>query len=251
MFNGEGDFFEMHQNVFGKGLKGMDARKFLPHLFGVVEVLKGNGELYDATGNLIKEDRLKDYAMKLSHNCNVYLNGHLRLSEERREGQGFVDGGLLPMEVIAQPEGFRKLDLARITSYRNGKSVSSREPLLPCLERDCWADITLESLNAQGLPTKKSPIGERYEPGRTAYFMSPKEAGDVIGFSADKKQAIFSCFRNGRDSYSDLGTFTSPVIQTNQVPGTIEITAAIFEGGRLVREVPVEKKYRNCKNLYT
>ena len=190
ILNGKGDFHSLHQQVFAEELNGMDVRKFLPHLFRVNEALNRRAALYDANGNLIEEERLTNYTNTLNHNSWAYLNGYFQASEQ------------------GKPEGFRRLDLLTITGFNEGKPIFSRVPLEPCLEVDCWADVTPDSLNKQGLPTKKSPIGNNYEAGKTAYFGYPRK-DCVARFDSYSDGAILSCNGNPANRNGSLGVFAS------------------------------------------
>jgi hypothetical protein len=190
MFNGQGNFWDLHQKVFAEGLNGMDVRKFLPYLFKVNEALNGRGAVYDANGTLIEGERLASYARTLNHNSWAYLNGHFQSSEQ------------------GKPEGFKGLDLLTITGFNERKPVFSKVPLNACLEADCWADVTPESLNEQGLPTIKSPIGDKYEAGKTAYFGYPRN-GAVAGFGSLSNGAYLSCGRNPASRSDSLGVLAS------------------------------------------
>lgn len=146
------------------------------------------GILYDASGDLIEGDKLKNYKDKLNSNCWAWLNA------------GFPKG-----------TGFKGLDLSIVTGLdKSGQPIIKSVPLEDCLERDGWAD--LESLNSQGFPTKKAKVGA-YEPGKTFYFWSPilrsdkPEEGYVARFVADSGGAYVVCYRDPQDSNPSLGVF--------------------------------------------
>jgi len=194
MFNGQGDFFELHRRAFSTGLKVMDARRFLPHLYKVNEAMHEKGVLYGINGNLIERERVVNYTNILNLDCYVYLNGQFKKNNKEK--------------------GFRGLDFLEIVDYVQGRYISTRSPLLPCLEESCWADITLESLNRQGFPTKRSPIGDKYEPGKTAYFAIPSESS-VVRFGTDSNWAGLDCSSNPDISNSSLGVFTTAEVSLN------------------------------------
>jgi hypothetical protein len=184
-FNGK-NYLNAHKEVLKDGLVVPTPARFMPHLRNVNEALNERTVLYDASGKLIEGDRLSQYGQRLNRNCWAWLNA------------GFENGS-----------GFRNLDLVTITGLdKNGNIVSSRAPLEDCLAQDGWADITSESLNKQGFPTKKSPIGDKYEAGKTAYFWYPRN-GAVTRFLACSDWANLNCDRI--PSYSDdgLGVFSS------------------------------------------
>lgn len=188
-YDGKGNFWDLNRLAFDNKLKGFDARKFLSHLYKVNEALKGNGALYDANGSLVEGERLAQYAQRLNHNCWAYLNGHFKGSSDT--------------------EAFHGLDFLVITGYNQDKNPAFlRTPLKPCLEKSCWADVTPESLNEQGLPTKKSPIGDKYEPGKTAYFGIPFE-GAVAWFYAGSYGADLLCDGDPGVRDGGLGVFAS------------------------------------------
>jgi len=182
-FNGL-NYTDSQVEVLKAGLVIPTPARFMPHLRNANEALKGKGVLYDASGNLIEGDRLKGYLDTLNRNCWVWLNA------------GFAKG-----------TGFKNLDLMTVSGLVLNEGLhESRVPLEDCLEQDCWAD--LESLNKQGFPTKKSPIGDKYEPGRTAYFWYPRD-GSVARFSAGSNWAGFNCGRYPANRDDALGVFTS------------------------------------------
>lgn len=181
-FNGK-DYLGTHRDVIRQGLSIPTPARFMPHLRNVNLALEGKGVLYDANGNLIEGDRLKDYADTMNHNSWAWLNA------------GFSQG-----------KGFRNLDLAIVNGLDSeGNSVYSRVPLEDCLEKDCWAD--LESLNLQGFPTKKSPT-QSYEPGKTIYFTYPRQDA-VAGFNVDSDWAGLICYWNPVFHSDSLGVFAS------------------------------------------
>ena len=184
-FNGK-NYLNTHKEVLKDGLIVPTPARFMPHLKNVNEALNERTALYDASGKLIEGDRLSQYGQRLNRNCWVRLNA------------GFENGS-----------GFRNLDLITVTGLdKEGNITSSRTPLEDCLAQDGWADITSESLNKQGLPTKISPIGDKYEPGKTAYFWYPRN-GAVAWFNANSGRAFLDCFRNPSVSYVGLGVFAS------------------------------------------
>ena len=189
LFNGQGDFFSLHKKVFVEGLKGMDARKVLSHLYNVNEAQNGRGVLYDANGNLIEGNRLEEYANRLNNECWAYVNGHFQLSENKEQ------------------EGFRGLDLLTIVNYHKGKPIFTKTPLEPCLEFDCLADITPESLNSQGFPTKRAPT-KKYEAGKTAYFWYPRN-GAVTRLVSYSNMTGFYCIKYPSKNYDLLGILAS------------------------------------------
>ena len=169
--------------LINAGLAVPTPARFMHHLKNVNLALNGEGVLYDACGKLIEGKRLIRYAKIMNSNCGAWLNA------------GFPKG-----------RGFKNLDLATITGLDSkGEPVVFVAGLEDCLEHDCWAD--LESLNKQGMPTKKAPI-EKYEPGKTVYFWTPREDA-VAWFYADSYGAFLDCYRYPDYRDDALGVFAS------------------------------------------
>ncbi len=170
--------------VLQKGLAVPRVSIFTTQLRNVNLALQGKGSLYDASGNLIKGDRLKSYSDTLNSNCWVWL-----------------------LEAFEKGTGHLGLDVVIITGLEEqGKPIFKREPLERCLEDNCFAE--LESVNSQGFPTKKSPI-QKYEPGKSVYFGHPME-DSAVRFGASPKHpdyASLSCGWLPHNSYAKLGVF--------------------------------------------
>ena len=170
-----------HVEVLKTGLVVPAPAQFMPHLRNVNDALTGNGILYDAAGNLIEGERLKQYAHTLNYNHWGWLNA------------GFPKG-----------RGFLGLDLATITGLDDKDNpTKSVVPLEDCLEKDGWAE--LDSLNSQGFPTRKAGI-DKYEPGKTFYFLKPVE-GRAAGSVADSDRLDLDCGRDPLGQDSSLGVF--------------------------------------------
>jgi len=179
-FNGK-NHLDTNIEVLKSGLVVPRTSKLVTQIINVNQALKGEGVLYDASGNLIKDEKLKKYANTLNHDCWVWLN------ESFEKGGGFLD-----------------LDVVYITGLDNEKPIFQKESLQKCLERDCYAD--LESINEQGFPTKESPI-EKYELGKSIYFNYPRE-NRAVGFVAGSGFADFDCRGLPRGTFAWLGVFT-------------------------------------------
>lgn len=169
-FNGMNlKFFPMLQEAMKTGEALATPRYFMQNLIEVNSAIRGEIAIYDALGNIIERDRLVQYARGLNHNRWAYLNGR------------FPQGG-----------GFKGLDF--ITVEADGREL--REPLKPCLEQDCYAEIN--SINSQGLLTQRASV-QRYKPGETIYFCSPvlrednPEEGYVARFVAYPDYARVLC----------------------------------------------------------
>ena len=177
------NYHDAHVKTLKSGLTVPTPARFMPHLRNVNNALNKKGVLYDACGNLIEGNRLKQYANIVNNNSWVWLNASFP------KGRGFLG-----------------LDLATITGLNDkNEPVISNVPLEDCLEKDCWAD--LESLNAQGFPTKKASIN-KYEPGKTIYFYKPRKDA-VARFDAGSSRADLDCGRGPSGRSDSLGVFTS------------------------------------------
>lgn len=167
--------------VSREGLVVPRVLRFITQYKNVSAALQGKGAVYGASGNLIEGDKLEAYAHRLNHNCWVHLN------DSFEEGQGFLG-----------------LDLVTIVGLdEKGNPIIKREYLEDCLEEDCWAE--LESLNAQGFPTKRAEI-QKYEPGKVVYFLFPRP-DSVVWFIAGRSRASLDCYRDRRHPYAYIGAF--------------------------------------------
>ena len=180
--NGTGlQFFPMLQESIRNGTPLATQKRLIQHLINVNSAIKGEGVLYDASGNLIEGDKLVKYAESLYHNRWAYLNGR-----------------------FPQGQGFRGLDF--VTIEADGKET--RVSLMPCLEDACYAE--LGSMNEQGLLTRRDSV-QRYKPGENLYFFPPvvrankPEEGYVARLSADPASAWVSCGRRPDYAYVPLG----------------------------------------------
>ena len=176
---------DAHREAFRRNLKIPTIQIFLPHYTDVNEALEHRAVLYNASGKVIPDRKLKGYARTLNSKCFVHLNAEF--PGEQESGTGFLG-----------------LDLAVITGFDSeGNPVISRSPLEDCLEQSCWAE--LESSNSQGLPTRESKI-ERYIPGKVIYFWHPMK-GTAAGCDANSDRVYLNCVRNPDYSNSALGVF--------------------------------------------
>ena len=169
--------------VLKQGLQVSRTRGFMRHLLNVNQALNKKGVAYDAGGNILEGERLKDYAHTLNHNCWVWLNDTLEKSKA--------------------DEGHLGLELVTITGLENGKPIYAREPLQECLSKDCYA--SLDSANEQGFLTEKSPI-QKYEAGKSVYFFHPEE-DSAVRFDADSVDAFLGCGWCRQYSDPRLGVF--------------------------------------------
>lgn len=157
-----------------RGLIGATPARLISIIRNVNAAVSGRGVVYDASGNLLEGDRLKQYAHTLNHDCWIQLNA--QFPREKESGTGH-----------------RVLDIVTIIGLdKEGKPILKREPLQPCLEDTCFAEV--ESANPQGLFTKKSAV-QKYEPGKTAYNwpavlrQDNPEEGYVARFNANPDRA--------------------------------------------------------------
>ena len=168
---------------FKKGLSVPTPRLFMSHYKNVNDSLSENSVLYDASGNLISGRRLENYVDKLNYDSWVWLNAYFE------EGDGFLD-----------------LDLVTITGItEKGEFIKSSEPLEDCLEGN-YVLADLDSLNSQGLPTRKSPL-KSYESGKTVYFWKPEQDG-IASFRAAVR---------GRDSGLSLSLVREPSVGSDRL----------------------------------
>lgn len=168
--------------VLKTGLSVPRASKFVRQLLNVGDAVEGKGVLYDASGKLIEESRLGQYANTLFHNCWVWS------AESLRKGEGFLDS-----EVVT----ITGLD-------KHGNPIYQAEPLERCLEQDCYAD--LDSMNSQGFLTRKS-LTQKYIPGKNTFFRHPR-ADSAVGFNASSGNALFNGYWGPLYADARLGVFT-------------------------------------------
>lgn len=178
-----------HANAIAEALKrGLNVPTpliFLPHYMHANEALENKAVLYDASGSLIEGKELRRYVNRLNWDCWAHLNAGF--PEEKEKGTGFLGLDLAVMTGL-DPEGY---------------PIFSTSPLEDCLEENCYAD--LESLNSQGLPTKKAKESW-YTPGKVIYFLRPYK-DRVTAFSANSDGASLNCGRIYSDSYSTIKIF--------------------------------------------
>ncbi len=174
------NFNQMNIKALKEGLLLARVQDFTPHLRNVNLALQGEGVLYDASGNLIEGERLKQCG-KAVNNAWVYLNNAYET------GRGFL--------------GLDVISIAGLDAEGNLKV--ERQPLEKCVV-NCWADI-LGLTNSQGYYTEKAPI-QRFELGRTVYIHTPQE-GCVARFNADSVGANLGGSRNPQIASSGLGGF--------------------------------------------
>ncbi len=191
-YNGRNNQDDTIIKVLETGLRVPRASRFIRQLLNVNQAFQGKGVLYDASGNLIKRDRLEKYIRTLNYDYWVWS------PEFFEAGKGHLD-----------------LDVVTISELdERGDPVYKREPLERCLEDDCYAD--LDSANSQGFLTQRSKT-QKYEPGKIVYFYCPTEISKAyycprinkaVGFDAAPDGADFSCNVDPRNSDSKIGAFT-------------------------------------------
>lgn len=179
-FNGL-QFFPMLQESIRNRTPSATQKRLIQHLINVNSAIKGEGVLYDASGNLIEGNRLAQYAKELYHNRWAYLNGR-----------------------FPQGQGFRSLDF--VTIGADGKEA--RVPLMSCLENACYAELA--SMNEQGLLTIEDSV-QKYKPGENIYFYPPvlrtdkPEEGYVARLDAGPDDAGVGCDRHLDYAYASRG----------------------------------------------
>jgi len=166
--------------VLKSGLVVPRAKRFITQYQKVNEALQGRAVSYNASGELIEGERLKQYAHTLNHDCWAWIN-----------------------DSFAEGRGFLGLDVVTTIGIENGKPAFQREPLEDCLQEDCYAEV--ESANSQGFLTRRGKI-QKYEPGKSVYFWYPRK-DFAVRFGALPGDAFFGC--DGDPQYSDsrLGVF--------------------------------------------
>ena len=103
-----------------------------------------------------------------------------------------------------QGSGFKGLDLeTRSYRFEDNKTMITltRNPLKRCLDQVGFAD--LDSLNEQGLPTRKSER-QVYVPGKNIFF-APLSENSVSGFGAGSGGVVLGCDGDPRNSDACLG----------------------------------------------
>src|SRR3989338_4774551 len=170
-------FLQINIEALEMGLQLATVKDITAYHRNVNLALQGKGVLYDASGNLIEGNRLRDCGNAIN-DAWVYLNN----AYER--GSGFLG-----------------LDVVHITGLYAGKPITKRQPLERCVF-DCWVDIQ-GSTNLQGYYTKRAPI-QSFEKGRTVYAKKPI-ANSAARFGADSNGADLDCVRGPSDSYPQLG----------------------------------------------
>lgn len=155
------DFESMARNALGEGQFLARVRDVAPLFRDVNLALRGEGVVYDASGDLIEGERLTQLG-KFVNNAWVYLN------------DGFEKG-----------EGFRGLDVTHLVGMDGDKLVIERQPLEEYAV-GCWADVQGE-INSQGYFTQKAPV-QKFERGKTIYQHKPV-ANRVVVLSADSSWA--------------------------------------------------------------
>jgi hypothetical protein len=176
------NFGLMVAESFKIGLPLAGVRDVTLHHRNVNLALRGEGVLYDASGNLIENERLVQCGEAVN-NTLVYLNA----AYENSIGS----------------KGFLGLDVIRVTGFAEGKPVLERQPLEEYVA-GCWADA-LGPINSQGYYTQKAPV-QKSEMGKTVYVHRPV-AGCVARFYASFCGADLYGGWDYRDADSGLGGF--------------------------------------------
>ena len=116
------NYYDALVDVLKQGRSVPRARQFIKQLIDVRDARDGKGVIYDANGNLIEDERLGDYYNVLFHNHWVWG------AESFKKGKGHLG-----------------LDVVTISLDGQGKPVYHTEPLEPCLEEDCYAELDSSS----------------------------------------------------------------------------------------------------------
>jgi hypothetical protein len=149
-------FEPMIRESFRLGLPLATVRDITAHHRNVNLALEGRGVLYDASGNLIDEERLIEVGNAVNR-AWVYLNN-----------------------AYEKGDGFLGLNIVQVVGFDGEKPVLEKQPLEECVV-DCWADIQ-GTTNSQGYHIRKASV-QKFAKGRTVYQSKPV-AGYVAGLYA-------------------------------------------------------------------
>ena len=135
--------------------------------------LRGEGVVYDTSGNLIEGERLTQLG-KFVNNALVYTN-----------------------DQFEKGTGFKGLDVVHVMG-RNGDTLQIERQPLEEYAINCWADVQGE-MNSQGYFTQRAPV-QKFEEGRTIYQTKPVK-GRVVGLDAGSAGASLDA--EGDPQYAD------------------------------------------------
>ncbi|MBI2507426.1 hypothetical protein HYV89_00560 [Candidatus Woesearchaeota archaeon] len=185
------NYEDTHRAVFQleKGLYIPTPAIFMQHFKNIIDTYQNNQTIFDASGNPIsKEEHEEIYRHLTTDFKDIY--GNNQPGAWTWLNAGFVQG-----------TGFNNLDLETIIGINaDGTFKTRKEPLLPCLNKDAYAEIMF---NAQGIATTKTRKQE-YKRGENIYFYNPVK-GAVAGFRSNSGRADLGCGRNPAGSNSSLG----------------------------------------------
>ncbi len=181
-YNDEGNQEDTIIRVLKAGLKVPRASRFIRQLLNVEQAFQVKRFLYDAAGNLIEKETLRDYARTLESDHKVW------------SPEFFIKG-----------KGYLGLDVVTISGLDDkGKPVYKKEPLEECLKENCYAN--LGSANSQGFLTQKAKTQE-YKPGKTITFHYPRKNA-AVRFCGHSVGAVFSCDWDPKFTFNNIGVFT-------------------------------------------
>ena len=187
------NYEDTHKAVFqsGKGLYIPTPAIFMQHFKNIVDTYQNNQTIFDASGNPISKGEHEEIYRHLTTNFkDIY--GNNQQGAWTWLNAGFVQG-----------TGFNNLDLETIIGINaDGTFKTRKEPLLPCLNEDAYAEIIF---NAQGIATAKSRK-QKYNQGKNIYFWKPRN-GRVARFYADSDRVDLNCDGYPEYSNSSLGVF--------------------------------------------
>ena len=172
------DWISAHKAILPTGEIMPSVEQFMRHYRNVNDARTGNVPLYNASGDIVSERDLDIESKSLNYGCWTMLNAH------------FLKGS-----------GFNGLDLAMLVAFEDGKPVYQRKPLEECVFEDCY--VELDSLNEQGLPTRKSGVQELRR-GENFYFWHPIK-NCVARFRASSGRVGLFCGTDPTNSDSVLG----------------------------------------------
>lgn len=106
----------------------------------------------------------------------------------------------LNARVIAMQEGFQGLGLENAIGVQDGKLLTEKKPLDPCLMEDTFVPLIPKSFNSQGLAKPDAKAEEqKYRFGKTIKYFFPRE-NYVAGRVADLGYACLCFGRDQQDS---------------------------------------------------
>ena len=181
-----------HFKLFENGLFMPDPALFMKHFLNIKDAYQGKIKLYDGLGQVLNKKEIED----------IYK--HLTTDHITIYGQGTEKGAWTWLNSrFVKGKGFSDLDLETITSVDgNGDFNTRREPLMECVQQDCYVNL---DFNSQGLAIQGSRKQD-YVQGENIHYWYPRE-GCVAGFVASSGRAYLDCDGDPSDSDASLGVY--------------------------------------------